>query len=183
MGPRAGSLANGSTFSAGHPRVIGSCEPAQRECAGGLEVEDDVEGGLEIVLGLIEKAGVNPIGLATHRKPGIHAEVQSNARLRRKPVAAVARGLGLQVRAADQCVCPRLETVAAAADAESTTAAEILHMLVDVDCWSKTRDDVPLECKPTVSEVADGGVGADQTGVDDVRLEGRNSTPRASCQR
>ena len=99
--------------------------PERQKWAGRLEVEDDAGGSLEIVLGLVEEAGVNPVGFAAQRKPGIYTEVQANARLSGKRVAAVARRLGLQVRTAYQSVAPRLEPVAAAANAgPDSTASE-----------------------------------------------------------
>jgi len=136
-----------------------------------LEVEDDVEGGLEIVLGLVEEGGVNPVGFAADGKAGMQAVIEANARLHGKSAAAVARGLGLQVRAAHQSVGPGLESIATAADADSAATAEILHVLVDVDSGSKPGDDVTLDGEPAVREIADRGVGADEAGVNDVRLE------------
>ena len=142
-----------------------------KDSARWLEVEDDVEGGLEIVLGLIEEGGVNPVGLAAHGKAGMQAVIEADARLHGKRAAAVASGLGLQVRAADETVHPRLEPVTPGADTDSAAAAEVLHMLVDVDCRSETRDYVAFDSEPAAREVADGGVGANETGVDNVRLE------------
>jgi hypothetical protein len=127
-------------------------------------VEDDVEGGLEIVLGLIEEVGVDPVGFAAHGKPGMQAVVEANAHFRRKSRAAVARGLRLQVRAANKGMRPGLEAVAAPAYAKSA-AAKILYMLIDVDRVSKTRDEVALDGKPSICELADRGVGADETGA------------------
>ena len=134
-------------------------------------MEDDVEGGLEIVLGLVEEGGVNPVGFAAHGKAGMQAVVEADARLHGKRVAAVAGGLGLQVRAAQQSVHPGLEPVTPGADTNSAAATEILHMLVDVDCGSETGDYVAFDREPAAREVADSGVGANETGVDNVRLE------------
>jgi hypothetical protein len=130
-----------------------------------LEVVDDVEGGLEIVLGLVEEGGVHPIKFAPHGETGMQAVVEANAGLRRKRAAAIAGRLGLQVRAAHQRVCPRLEAVAAAADADSAAAAEILHVFILEDRRGEAGDDVSLQRKPPVGEVADRGVGADETGA------------------
>ena len=141
---------------------------AERGCGRELEVEDDVEGGLKIVLGLVEEGSVNPVGFEAHGKPGMQAVVEANARLSGERAAAVARRLGLQVRPAHQSVCPRLESVTTAADADSAAAAEIFHMLVHVDWGSKTGDDVALDSEPAIREVADRGVGADETGVNNV---------------
>src|SRR5580692_834158 len=136
-----------------------------------LEVINDTESGLEIVLGLVEEGGVHPVDFTAHGKPGMQAVVEAEARLRGERVAAVARRLGLQVRAAHQSVCPGLEPVTPAANADSAATAEIFHMLVNVDGGSKAGDDVAFDGEPTARVVADRGVGADEAGVNEVRLE------------
>ena len=75
------------------------------------------------------------------------------------------------MRAAHKSVHPGLEPVTPGANTDSAAAAEILHMLVDVDCGSEAGDDVTFDGEPTAREVADRGVGAHETGVDNVRLE------------
>lgn len=134
---------------------------------GESEVEDDVEGGLEIVLCLVEEGGVDPVEFAANGKAGVKAIVEADAGLRGKRAAAVVGGLRLQVSASYERVGPRFEPVAAPADAESAAAAEILHMFILENCGGEAGDDVALNSEPAVGEVADGGVSADETGVDD----------------
>jgi len=54
--------------------------PERQKWAGRLEVEDDAGGSLEIVLGLVEEAGVNPVGFAAQRKPGIYTTRRTTMR-------------------------------------------------------------------------------------------------------
>src|SRR5882762_687409 len=169
----------GCTIVAQQPPNRGIVD-AKQECAVESEVEHDAEICLVIVLGLIEQGGVDPVGFGAHGKPGMQAIVETNARLHRKRAAAAARSLGLQVRTAHETVCPRLKPVATGANTESTTAAEILHMFVDVDCGGETGDDVAFDGEPAVRVVADRGVGADESGVDNVRLEAINLDAQAN---
>ena len=134
-------------------------------------MEDDVEGGLEIVLRLAEECGVDPVGFAANRKTGVQPVVEADAGLGSESTSAAARRLGLQVCAADQSMGPRLEPVAAATDADSTTAAEIFYVFILEDRGGEASDDVALDCEPAVGEVADRGIGADEAGVDDAGLE------------
>jgi len=84
------------------------------------------------------------------------------------------------VRTTHETVCPRLKPVTTGANTESTTAAEILHMFVDVDCGGETGDDVAFDGEPAVRVVADRGVGADESGVDNVRLKAINLDAQAN---
>src|SRR5258705_2593914 len=110
----------------------------------------------------------------------MQAIVETNARLHRKRAAAAACSLGLQVRTAHETVCPGFKPVATSHNRKSTTAAEILHMFVDVDCGGETGDDVAFDGEPAVRVVADRGVGADESGVDNVRLEAINLDAQAN---
>src|SRR5258708_37940068 len=110
----------------------------------------------------------------------MQAIVGTSARLHRRRGAAAACSLGLQVRPAHETVCPGLKPVATGANTESTTAAEILHMFVDVDCGGETGDDVAFDGEPAIRVVADRGVGADESGVDNVRLEAINLDAQAN---
>jgi len=134
-------------------------------------VEDHVENGLEIVLGLIEESGMNPVGFKTHGKPGVQAVVEANACLSCKRAATATGRLGLKVCAADERVGPRLEAVAAPADAQSATAAEIFYVFILKDRGGEAGDEVALDGEPTIRKVADRGVGANEAGVDDAGLE------------
>jgi len=148
------------------------CESrANKAIAGESEVEDEVESGLEIVLGLVEEGGINPVCFEAHGKPRMQAVIQANTGLRGKRAAAVARRLGLQVCATHQGVHPGLESVAASTNADSSATTEILHMLIDVNRGSEAGDDVALDGEPAIRKVADRGVGANEAGVDDVGLE------------
>ena len=62
---------------------------------GESEVENYVESGLEIVLGLVEEGGVDPVGFTANGKTGMQSVVESNTGLRGERAAAVARRLGL----------------------------------------------------------------------------------------
>src|SRR5258708_24279570 len=110
----------------------------------------------------------------------MQAIVETNARLHRKRAAAAACSLGLQVRTTHETVCPGLKPVTTGANTESTAAAEILHMFVDVDCGGETGDDVAFDGEPAVRVVADRGVGTDESGVDNVRLEAINLDAQAN---
>ncbi len=131
-------------------------------------MEDSAESGLEIVLSLVEEGGINPVGFAANGKTGVQAVVEADAGLYSESSSTVAGRLGLQVGATQQDVPPGLKPVAAAADADSAAAAKILHMLVDIDGGSETGNDVALDGEPTIREVANRGVGPNETGVDDV---------------
>jgi hypothetical protein len=140
-------------------------------------VKDDVESGLEIVLGLIKKSGVDPVEFAANGETGMQAVVKANAGLCGKSVAAVAGRLGLKVCAADERVGPRLEAVAAPADAESATAAEIFYVFILEDRGREASDEVALDSEPAVGEIANRGVGADEAGVDDAGLKAVKTGP------
>jgi len=124
-----------------------------------LEVEDYVQGSLEVVLGLIEECGVDPVGFPRMEK----REFMRKSR----PMPACAQEhygccslFGAASARTHQRMGPGLEAVAAPADSNSTAAAEIFHMFILENCGSKTGDEVALDGEPAVGEVADRGVGA-----------------------
>lgn len=153
------------------PRFLKQRGPEQAERVRSLEVENDVEGGLVVVLGLVEECGVDPVGFEAHGKAGMQAVVKSDARLRGQRIATVVRRLRLQVSSANDGVRPGFEAVTAATDAESTAPAKILHMFILEDRRGEARDNVTFDGKPTVGKVADRGVGANEGGINNVRLE------------
>src|SRR5256885_1504998 len=123
-----------------------------------------LKSSLTTVLPLAPEMCRDPVQFEPHGKARVQAVIQSATGLKPRGILRKTRNLRKDVRAANQGMHPRLKPRTAPRDFWAGAVLDVFYVLVQINGWSKCRDDAPFKPKPLVCEVRKRGARPNGTG-------------------